>query len=91
MKSEVKQKFNNNDGNRGEIVIYQSEDGLARIKVKMQDETVWLTQAQLRLISVSISNIFLRRVSWTQGQLFGNSEQLRVMVKHIASHIIILI
>ena len=31
----------------GEIVIYQTEDGLTRIEVKMENETVWLTQAQL--------------------------------------------
>ena len=31
----------------GEILIYQTEDGLTKINVKMQDETVWLTQQQL--------------------------------------------
>lgn len=31
----------------GEILIYQTEDGLTSIDVKMQDETVWLTQQQL--------------------------------------------
>ena len=31
----------------GEILIYQSEDGVTSINVKMQDETVWLTQQQL--------------------------------------------
>ena len=31
----------------GEILIYQTEDGLTNINVKMQDETVWLTQQQL--------------------------------------------
>ena len=36
-----------NQYDKGEIIIYQSDDGLAQIKVKMQDETVWLTQAQL--------------------------------------------
>ena len=29
---------------RGEIIIYQTEDGLTKIDVSMQDETVWLTQ-----------------------------------------------
>ena len=28
----------------GEILIYQTEDGLTNINVKMQDDTVWLTQ-----------------------------------------------
>lgn len=35
------------DENLGEIIIYQTDDGLTNINVKMQDETVWLTQQQL--------------------------------------------
>ena len=31
----------------GEIIIYQSEDGTSKLDVKLEDETVWLTQAQL--------------------------------------------
>ena len=31
----------------GDVVIYQSEDGLTHIAVKMVDETAWLTQQQL--------------------------------------------
>lgn len=31
----------------GEILIYQSDDGLTNVEVKIEDETVWLTQAQL--------------------------------------------
>lgn len=33
--------------NMGEILIYQSGDGLIRIDVKIEDETVWLTQQQM--------------------------------------------
>ena len=44
--------------NKGEIIIYQTEDGLTKIEVKMEDETVWLTQAQLvELYQTSKSNI----------------------------------
>ena len=28
-------------------VLYQTEDGLARVQVRLQDGTVWLTQKQL--------------------------------------------
>ena len=28
----------------GEILIYQTEDGLTKLDVRMEDETVWLTQ-----------------------------------------------
>lgn len=42
----------------GEIVIYQTEDGQTKIDVKFEDETVWLTQAQLcELYQTSKSNI----------------------------------
>lgn len=44
--------------NSGNIVIYQAEDGRTRIEVKMEAETVWLTQAQLvELYQTSKSNI----------------------------------
>lgn len=44
--------------NMGEILIYQTEDGLTKLEVKMEDETVWLTQAQLvELYQSSKSNI----------------------------------
>lgn len=51
---------------RGEIIIYQTEDGLTKIDVSMQEETVWLTQEQMAelfqrdksTISRHIKNIF---------------------------------
>lgn len=49
-----------------ELIIYQSEDGKTRIETRLEDETVWLTQAQIvdlfqkakSTISEHISNIF---------------------------------
>ncbi len=54
---------------KGEIIIYQSEDGTTRLETRLEDETVWLTQAQLTelfqkaksTISEHISNIFEER------------------------------
>jgi len=44
--------------NKGEVLIYQTEDGLTHIEVKMKGDTVWLTQAQLiELYQTSKSNI----------------------------------
>lgn len=41
-----------------EILIYQMEDGHTKINVKLEGETVWLTQAQLcELYQTSKSNI----------------------------------
>lgn len=41
-----------------EILIYQTEDGHTKIDMKLEGETVWLTQAQLcELYQTSKSNI----------------------------------
>ena len=50
----------------GDIIIYQTEDGLTKIDVKVQNETVWLSQQQMaelynttkQNISLHIKNIF---------------------------------
>ena len=60
---------------RGEIIIYQTEDGLTKIDVSMQDETVWLSLEQMAdlfqrdksTISKHIKNIF------DDGELVRNS------------------
>jgi len=49
-----------------EIVIYQNNEGDIKLDVRLEDETVWLSQAQLallfnkdkRTISEHINNIF---------------------------------
>ena len=49
-----------------EILLYKSEDGSFKVDVRLQDETVWLTQLQMstlfgkdkRTISEHIRNIF---------------------------------
>ena len=47
-----------NPESQGDIIIYQTEDGLTKIDVRFNDETVWLTQAQLcELYQTSKSNI----------------------------------
>ncbi len=61
--------------NYGEILIYQSEDGLTNIEVKVQDETVWLTQQQMAdLFQTSRTNIVehIRHI-YLEGELDENS------------------
>ncbi len=56
----------NVQGNKGEIVIYQTEDGQTSLEVKLIEETVWLNLNQMAelfkrdksVISRHISNIF---------------------------------
>jgi hypothetical protein len=53
-------------GNNSEILLYQTEDGQTKIDVRLEEETVWLSQAQMRelfqkersVISKHIKNIF---------------------------------
>jgi len=43
-----------------EIIIYRSEDGLTKIETKLENETLWLTQAQLaELYSTTKQNVSL--------------------------------
>lgn len=45
---------------RSEILIYQTEDGRTRIQVRLEDETVWLTQADMaQLFQTTSQNITL--------------------------------
>lgn len=61
----------NQPGNRGEIIIYRAEDNTVQLDVRMEQETVWLTQKQIAelfgvkkaAISKHIANIF------SQGEL----------------------
>ena len=42
------------------IIIYQSEDGKTQLDVKLEGETVWLTQAQMvELFQTSKQNVSL--------------------------------
>lgn len=56
---------------QGEIVIYQSADGKNKLNVKLENETVWLSQAQLvELYQTSKSNIseHIKNI-FTEGEL----------------------
>lgn len=70
--------------NNTALIIYQTEDGRTRIDVRMEDETVWLTQAQMAelfqrdrsVISKHIKNVF------DEGEL---DEKSNVQYLHIAN------
>jgi hypothetical protein len=55
MKEEQKGELNNG---KSQIILYHGEDGTTKIEVRLENETVWLTQAQLvELYQSSKSNI----------------------------------
>ena len=61
--------------NYGEIIIYQTEDGLTKLDVRMEDETVWLTQQQMaELFQTSRTNVVdhIKNI-YEEGELDENS------------------
>lgn len=55
----------------GEIIVYQAEDGDSRIRVLLQDETVWLTQrlmADLYQVGVNTINHHIKTI-YEDGEL----------------------
>lgn len=71
------------------ILIYTDNDGLTKIDVKLEEDTLWLTQAQMcELYQTSKSNVsehikhISKKANYKRTQLFGNSEQLPQMVSH---------
>ena len=73
--------------NMGEIILYQTQDGLTKIEVQLQNDTVWLTQEQMAalfqrdasVISRHIRNVFsegeLDEKSNLQKMQFPNSDK----------------
>ncbi len=59
----------------GEFLIYQTEDGLTKLDVRLEDETVWLTQQQMvELFQTSRTNVVdhIKNI-YEEGELDENS------------------
>ena len=77
---------NDIEQNNGEIIIYQSEDGKIRLDVRLENNSVWLSQEQIALlfskgrttITEHISNIF------KEGEL--NKEKVCRKIRHTTQH-----
>jgi hypothetical protein len=56
---------------QSEIILYQTEDGRTRIQCRFENETVWLTQAQIaELFEVTIPNVNIHlRSIYAEGEL----------------------
>jgi len=71
----MKNKNIGNNSSKGEVILYKAPDGSIALDVKLEEETVWLTQAQMmqlfqqtkQNISLHINNIF------REGELIENS------------------
>lgn len=57
----------------GKILIYQTDDGQTNIEVKIEDDTVWLTQQQMsELFQTSRTNVvehsFMMKLAYPNAQ-----------------------
>jgi len=61
--------------NTGDIIIYQTEDGLTKINVKLNNETVWLNQQQLVMLYQSSKSNISEHIKhiFAEGELEENS------------------
>ena len=53
-----------------EIVIYRSEDGKTRLDVKLEGDTVWLSQQQM-----SVQNLHIPRITVVEKDLHKKQQQ----------------
>lgn len=81
--------------NNSEILLYQTEDGQTKIDVRLEDETVWLSQAQMvelfqttkQNISLHIKNVFeegeLQEISTVKDYLTVQTEGKREVQRNL--------
>ena len=43
----MKDKLTSSEEPKGEMLLYQTEDGQVKLEVRLEDETVWLTQKMM--------------------------------------------
>ena len=56
---------------KGEIVIYQSQEGNAKIEVRLENENVWLTQAQLVVLYQSSKSNLSEHINPTTAHILS--------------------
>jgi hypothetical protein len=71
------------ESNKSEIVMYQTEDGKTRIDVRMENETVWLSQAQMAELFQRDRSVITRHVNnaISEGEV---DEKSNVQFLHVA-------
>ncbi|MBK8842569.1 MAG: death-on-curing protein [Saprospiraceae bacterium] len=66
------------------IIIYQTEDGNTKIETRLEDETVWLTQAQMAELFGKDRTVITKHI----GNVFEENEldeKSNVQILHIAN------
>ena len=64
-------EYNTNNASRGEIVIYQTVDGKTSIDVRFENDTVWLTQDQMKTLFQRDKSVISRHIRdiFNEGEL----------------------
>lgn len=70
--------------NQSEILFYKTKDGKTNIQVRMEEETVWLTQEQMSELFQRERTVITRHIAnvFNEGEL---SEDSNVQKMHIAN------
>jgi len=71
----IAMKKNETEPTKSELILYQAEDGQTKVEVRLQDETVWLTQklmAELFQKDVRTVNEHLKNI-FAEGELIPES------------------
>ena len=64
--------------NRGEIIIYRAEDNTVQLDVRMENETVWLTQGQMAELFQKDQSVIARHITniFKEGELEKSNMQI---------------
>jgi len=71
-----------NEFDRGDVVLFQAEDGKTRLEVQLDRETVWLNQAQMVTLferDVSVVSRHIRNV-FAEGELTEKSNLQKMQI-----------
>lgn len=70
-----KNEISKHNQNKGQFLVYEAEDGKLKIDVRLQDETVWLTQKAIAdLFQVKPQNITMHLKNvYEEGELIESS------------------
>jgi prophage maintenance system killer protein len=72
------EKTINQDVSRGEIILYQTADGKSSLDVKLENETVWLTQSQMATLFEKDQSVIARHIknALEEGEISSSNMQI---------------
>jgi len=56
---------------KGELLVYQTEDGRVKLDVRLEDETVWLTQQMIAELFQTTKQNYLNRANDAKKRVAG--------------------